>query len=257
MKSSKFSLILCLASLWAWNLLNGQNSHCTNLNFERGNFTNWVGYTWRQSVMVPSINSNKVQGFVSRRHTIMSDTSAYDANTGYALRKIPSGYKYSARLGDEIISSDGSPRCWEQSLRYTMAIDSSNTLLILKFALVLQYASDHNAINEPRFRLTLYDSQGNILPDCANYDVYSSNKYVKGFKSYTPAGARDPVQWRDWTTVGVNLLEYLGQTITVEFMSADCLQRYHYGYAYFIAECHPLYITVKYCQADTPAAILL
>lgn len=186
----------------------------------------------------------------------MSDTSEYDKNTGYALRKIPKGYKYSARLGDEIISSDANPRCWEQSLRYTMKVDSSNALLIFRFALVLQYASDHNAINEPRFRLSLYDSNGKILPDCSNYDVYSSNKSVKGFKSYTPTGSRDPIQWRDWTTVGANLIKYLGQTITIEFMSADCSYRYHYGYAYFVAECQPLYIKVKYCANDTEARLI-
>jgi hypothetical protein len=116
----------------------------------------------------------------------MSDTTAYDENTGYALRKIPPGYLYSARLGDVIIGSDPNPRCWKQNLRYTMTIDSTNALLILKFALVLQYAINHPEIDEPRFRLTLYDNQGNILPDCSNYDVYSSNKYVKGFKTYLP-----------------------------------------------------------------------
>jgi gliding motility-associated-like protein len=186
----------------------------------------------------------------------MSDTSEYDYNTGYALRKIPKGYLYSARLGDEIKNSDSNPRCWEQSLRYTIKIDSSNALLIFRFALVLQYAADHNAVNEPRFKLTLFDSKGNVLPDCSNYDVYSSNKNIKGFKTYTPAGAKDPVEWRDWTTVGANLMKYYGQTITIEFMSADCSYQYHYGYAYFVAECQPLYIKVKYCASDLEANLI-
>jgi gliding motility-associated-like protein len=255
MKVNKSLLLFCLVFLCVRTSLHAQNSGGKNLDFALGNFTNWAGFTWKYSALVPSINTNMVQGIVNRRQTIMSDTSAYDANTGNALRKIPRGYMYSARLGDEIINSDANPRCWEQSLRYTMTIDSSNALLIFKFALVLQYASDHSAINEPRFRLTLYDNKGNTLPDCSNYDVYSSNKIVKGFKTYIPTGARDPIQWRDWTTVGANLLKYLGQTITIEFMSADCTQRYHYGYAYFVAECHPLYITVKYCAADTAASL--
>jgi gliding motility-associated-like protein len=265
MKVRKFLLLLCLVYMWAWASLHAQTTSCKNMDFGLGNFTNWVGYTWRYSELVPSINTSKVKGIVSRRQTIMSDTSDYDANTGYALRKIPAGYLYSARLGDEIISSDANPRCWQQSLRYTMTVDSTNALLILKFALVLQYASDHNALNEPRFKLTLYDSNGNTLPDCSNYDVYSSNKNVKGFKTYTPTtsasgpgpgpGGAVPVEWRDWTTVGANLLKYMGQTITIEFMSTDCTQRYHYGYAYFVAECHPLYITVKYCTADTVAIL--
>jgi gliding motility-associated-like protein len=252
MTAKKCFYLFCIVNLAVSAILDGQ----TNLDFNRGNFTNWTGYTWRYSDLVPSINTSPVAGIVDRRQTIMSDTTAYDANTGYALRKIPSGYLYSARLGDEITSADRNPRCWQQSLRYTMTVDSSNALLIFKFALVLQYASDHNATNEPRFKLTLYDSDGNTLPDCSNYDVYSSNKNIKGFKTYTPAYSEDPVEWRDWTTVGANLLSYIGQTITIEFMSADCTQKFHYGYAYFVAECHPLIIGVKYCTADTTASLV-
>jgi gliding motility-associated-like protein len=248
-------LFLSLLFLQLWTSLHAQSSYCRNLSFELGNFTNWTGYTWRYSQLVPSINSSPVKGIIDRRQTIMSDITAYDANTGYALKKIPPGYLYSARLGDVILSGDVNPRCWQQSLRYTMSIDSNNALLILKFALVLQYAIDHDQINEPRFKLTLFDSQGNVLPDCSNYDVYSSNKNVKGFKTYTLPGVRDPIEWRDWTTVGANLLKYLGQTITIEFMATDCTQRYHYGYAYFVAECHPLYITVKYCASDSIARL--
>jgi gliding motility-associated-like protein len=255
MKAGKILFTILLVCLLTENDLHSQAASGKNLSFDLGNFTNWAGYTWRKSILVPSINTSPVKGIVSRRQTIMSDTGAYDANTGYALRKIPKGYKFSAKLGDEIISSDGMPRCWEQSLRYTLAVDSTNCLLIFKFALVLQYATDHNATNEPRFKLTLYDNAGSVLPDCSNYDVYASNKNVKGFSTYMPPNSTTPVEWRDWTTVGANLTKYIGQTITVEFMTADCLQRYHYGYAYFIAEAHPMYITVKFCENDTAAVL--
>lgn len=259
MNASRLTLILVIIFSIP-SRLHSQNSNCPNLSFELGTFTNWVGYTWLYSTEVPSINTSKVAGIVNRRQTIMSDTTAYDANTGYALRKIPSGYKYSARLGDEIVNSDGNPRGWEQSLRYTMKIDSSNALLIIKFACVLQYASDHTALMEPRFRFNILDKSGNVISDCSNYDVYSSNSYVKGFNTYTPSnstgmGPVSPVKWRDWTTVGANLSKYIGQTITIEFMAADCTGRYHYGYAYFLAECHPLIITVKYCSGDSVAKL--
>jgi gliding motility-associated-like protein len=262
MKVSRYLLLVIILSAYTASMLSGQNSNYRNISFELGNFTNWTGYTWRHSDArdVPSsFNTKPTAGLVSRRQVIMSDTSAYDANTGYALRKIPRGYKYCARLGDEIISGDPMPRCWQQSLRYTMKIDSSNALLILKFALVLQYAVTHDAVNEPRFKLTLYDSNGNVLPDCSNYDVFSSNKYIKGFKTYISSGttipANTPVEWRDWTTVGADLLAYVGQTITVEFMATDCTEHYHYGYAYFLAECHPMYITTKFCANDTVAVL--
>jgi hypothetical protein len=258
MTGIKSFLFYCLISLLALSSLNAQESNCQNLGFELGNFTNWEGYNWVYSTDVPSANTSKVQVTLptSRRQVIMTDTTAYDPYTGNALKIIPHGSRYSARLGDAITSADlVNFRCWEQSLRYTMTIDSTNALLIMKFALVLQYAADHSAKMEPRFKLTLFDQKGDTIPDCANYDVYSSSGNVKGFNSYTPSGSRDPVKWRDWTTVGANLLKYIGQTITIEFMAADCTGRFHYGYAYFVAACHPLYITVKYCAGDSNASL--
>jgi hypothetical protein len=194
-------------------------------------------------------------GIIPRRHTIISDTTAYDPNTGYELKKIPKGYKFSARLGDEIISTDRKPRCWQQSLRYKMKIDSANALLILRFALVLQYASDHDRLNEPRFKMTLLDENEKTITDCSNYDFYASNKNIKGFKTYKPEDAEDPIIWCDWTTVGADLSKYIGRTIIIEFMSADCTRQYHYGYAYFVASCQPLNIIEKYCSGDTVAKL--
>ena len=258
MKPGKHIFLICFILLVACSSVSAQNTGA-NLGFELGNFTNWSAYTWRYSVEFPQINTNPVTGFVSRRQAIMSDTSAYDANTGYALRKIPKGHKFSARLGDQTSNSDPNPRGYEQSLRYTMKIDSTNSLLVFQFALVLQYASDHTQPTEPRFRLTLYDSKGNDLKDCSDYDVFASNKTVKGFQTYTPTGQQgpgvSPVIWRDWTSVGADLHKYMGQTITIEFMTADCAHRFHYGYAYFVAECHPMYIITKYCASDTVAIL--
>ena len=259
MKADKFLLLFLNVCLCHSVLSYSQNTG-KNLDFRLGNFTSWVGYTWNNSIDEPQINTNPVPGILNRRQTIMSDTTAYDANTGYALRKVPKGYKYSARLGDVLMNGDAvgnsGARCWHQSLRYTMKIDSSNALLIFRFALVLQFAITHNEINEPRFRLTLYDSNGNVLPDCSNYNVYASNKNVKGFKTFIPSGSNVPVEWRDWTTVGANLINYMGQTITIEFMTADCREHWHYGYAYFVAECQPLYIKVKYCLSDSEANLI-
>jgi gliding motility-associated-like protein len=258
MKRTELIVLFCLLVLMIGPPVQGQESNCKNLGFELGNFAYWKGYQWVYSTTTPSKSTPKVAVTLptSRRHVIITDYTAYDPNTGNGLKKIPPGYKFSARLGDAITSADpGSFRCWEQSLRYTMTIDSTNALLVMKFALVLQYAGDHTAKMEPRFRVNLYDQRGDSIPDCANYDVFSSNSNVKGFHSYTPQGAADPIKWRDWTTVGVNLLKYKGQSITIEFMTADCTGNFHFGYAYFVAACHPLQITVKYCAGDSVAGL--
>ena len=49
---------------------------------------------------------------------------------------------------------------------------------------------------------------------------------------------------------------YIGQDITVEVMSADCTRTGHYGYAYVLAECAPMRITVDYCNTDASANLV-
>lgn len=233
--------------------------YSSNIGFEKGDFSGWKGYNWLYSTASPSINTSPslVNLPTARRQVLMSDTTAYDSYTGGKLKIVPKGYRYSCRLGDAI-KSDANPRCWEQSMRYTMKIDSTNALLVFRFACVLQYATSHDNVTEmePRFKLSLLDSLGNnITQSCANYDVYASGT-IKGFQSYTPAGTTTPVMWRDWTTVGANLLSYIGKTVTLEFMTADCTGRYHYGYAYFVVDSQPLRIGVQYCSGDTKARLI-
>ena len=183
MKKIKPFILYCMIAFFSWTTVNAQTTHCTNLGFELGDFTNWTGYNW--------VHSNTVNGSPvpvslpsSRRQEIMIDPSARDPFTGNVLSQIPPGYKYSARLGDQW--RDTSPysdksRSWNQSLRYTMQIDSSNALLVLKFAVVLENPN-HTEIQEPRFKLTILDQNNKTIQDCANYDVYSSNANVNGFQ---------------------------------------------------------------------------
>ena len=272
-KRHSFITILLFCSTIISLGLFGANSNLVNLGFESGSFKGWIGYTWiynsntttsASKDVIYTANGDTIGNATvnstdyHRRQVIISDTTAYDVNTGNALKKVPSGYKYSARLGDEMKSSDSNPRGWEQSLQYQLKVDSTNSLLILKFACVLEYASDHTATVEPRFKLTLYDSKGTAFSTCTDYDVYASNGTVKGFQTYTSSNkAFDSgvINWRDWTTVGADLSAYKGQTITIEFMSADCKQRHHFGYAYFVASYQPMKISTDFCGSSDTAKL--
>ncbi len=224
--------------------------YCQNLGFELGDFTNWTGYTWIYRTDYPAYSTSKVQGIIYGRQTIMTDTTAYDANTGGKLKKIPPGSRYSARLGDAVTGG------LEESLSYTITVDSTNALLLWKFAVVLQNPlSGHEKQEEPRFKVTLLDQYGNTIPDCSNYDVYASDASINGFQTYYKS-SNNPIMWRDWTSVGANLMPYYGQTITIEFMAADCTHQNHFGYAYFVAECDPLNIKVDFCTGDSVAKLI-
>lgn len=231
------------------NFLQAQNSHCENLNFEYGNFTNWTGYTWVNSTVSDIHSTTPKEGFAMQ--TIMSDTNAYDSNTGNKLKIIPKGYKYCARLGDLINNTSVA------TLKYKLTVDSSNALIIYKFAVVfLNPTKNHLKYEEPRFRMTLFDENNDTIDDCSNYDVFASDAELSGsFNTYQPSGNSEPVLWRDWTTVGANLSAYIGKTIYIEFLAADCTHKQHYGYAYLIANCQPPEIEVKFCNNDTIAKL--
>jgi len=219
-----------------------QSKYCTNLSFELGNFDNWIGYDWLTSTVsrIPS-TSPVFSGLPNPlRQEIMSDTSALDPYTGDQLRKIPRGYKYSARLGSPTVG------CLCQNLRYTMTVDSFNALLTVKFAVVLQNPG-HSLEEQPYFKFTLRDKDNNLIDACTDYDVYSSE--AEDFQNY------NDIKWRDWTSVGINLLKYIGQTVTVEFVTQDCTQGGHFGYAYFVAECRSMVVAVSYCRGDTVATL--
>lgn len=221
-----------------------------NLGFENGDFTGWTGYTWVYRTDVPSATTPKVHGIVYDRQTIMADRSAFDPNTGGKLKIIPDGYRYSAKLG----STQRYGR--HQSLSYTMKVDSTNALLVWKFAIVLEDPErNHQIYEEPRFTITLFDENGDTIPDCSNYDVYATDGRIGGFQTFQPQETNSVVVWRDWTTVGANLLPYYGQTVTIEFMAADCTHKGHYGYAYFVLDCMPLNITVDFCANDVDAVL--
>jgi gliding motility-associated-like protein len=231
-------------------LANATEPYCQNLGFELGNFTNWTGYSWIYRTDYPSYNTSKVLGILSGRQTIMTDTLATDSKTGGLLRKIPKGSRYSARLGDAVTGGR------QESLSYTLTVDQSNALLIWRFAVVLQDPiRNHEKFEEPRFRVYLINEQGDTLRDCTNYDVYASDATINGFQTFNPT-PQSTIYWRDWTAVGANLLPFIGQKITIEFMAADCTHQGHYGYAYFVAECHPMNIAVQFCAGDTKARLM-
>jgi len=181
----------------------------------------------------------------------MTDVNAYDTKTNRQLKIVPPGFKYSARLGDAVNGG------LMESLSYKLQVDANNALLIYKFAVVLEDPiSDHKKFEEPRFKVTLFDELGDTIKSCANYDVHASDALILGFKTIAPSSNNpSTIVWRDWTAVGTNLSAYIGKTISIEFMAGDCTREAHYGYAYFVAECHPLNITVNYCKGDLNATL--
>ena len=206
-----------------------QVSSCTNSDFETGTFSGWNGEIGNCCPVTTSPS-----GIIGGRHTIMSGTGR-DPNTCDVVTVVAPGGVYSARLGNENTGAES------EKLTYSLIVSPSNSLFIYKYAVVLEDPS-HAPSDQPRFQLRVLNSSGNLIdPICGQYTVVASAN-IPGFQT-----CNGSIRYKDWTTVGMDLTPYIGQTITIEFGTGDCAQGGHFGYAYVDAFCAPLQINSTFC----------
>jgi gliding motility-associated-like protein len=227
------SFLLCLLFFNATRAQ--QQSACPNLDFETGSLANWDGYT---GTCCPI--STLVSGFIPGRHTIMSGTGFDPHSVGDIPVVAPGGGSYSLRLGNDDINRQA------ESVKYTMTVTPNSNLFIYRYAVVLEDPS-HSPPDQPRFEIRMYDANNQNI-QCGMYNVVSSAN-IPGFLS------NGDIRYKKWTTVGMDLSLYLGQTVTIEFRTGDCNLGGHFGYAYLDCQCGPLQIENAFCP-NSPNVIL-
>lgn len=167
------------------------------------------------------------------RHTVHFDTTEYDARTGGLLRTVPEGEQASIRLGNWTVSGSGTPQA--ESITYGMTVDTNDfSLLLLRYAAVLQ-DPEHSAELQPRFRLQILNQNSELIDSCGMAD-FIANPSLIGTSQGWKQGPNE-VLWKDWTTVGIDLTAYSGQTIFIRLITNDCGEGSHFGYAYFTLGC--------------------
>ena len=180
------------------------------------------------------------KGYLSplSRHTVHFDTTERDARTGGLLRTVPPDGQASVRLGNWTASGlSGDPQA--EIITYALSVDTTQfNLLLLRYAAVLQ-DPEHSPDLQPRFRLQLLNENNELIDSCSMADFIANPSLVGN----STAGrnqwhqAANEVLWKDWTTVGLDLSPYGGQTILIRLTTNDCGEGSHFGYAYFTLEC--------------------
>lgn len=211
------------------------SQNCPNLNFSANNFNNWSGTTGT----VPNNGGTPydVPGFVIGQHQILN-TPGLDPNTGNILSYPPPGSTSVCMLGNNI------PGYGAESMSYLITVDQSNRLFIYEYAMVLQ-APGHSVNEEPRFIVKITDLNGNLLPgECSYYETYGSDPN----NNFTNLAG---IAFSTWQKVAIDLSQYNGQTLKIQFTTLDCGLGGHYGYAYLTASCGPLELTIqKNCEGS-------
>ncbi|MDR2556168.1 MAG: hypothetical protein LBC49_00455, partial [Bacteroidales bacterium] len=180
------------------------------------------------------------QGVVNGRHTLIT-AQGTDPNTNKQLPLLPPDETSVIRLGNSKVGGEA------EALIYHFIVEAANPVLLLKFAVVLE-DPNHPFIAQPRFVIRITDKDGNLLEDCAEYDV-SAGAGIPGFQTFKK-GSRT-VRWRPWTNVGLDMTKFIGQEVQVQFITYDCDYNAHYGYAYFTAHCISNVLQLQNCDRDS------
>ena len=217
----------------ALSILNGfSQSTCGNLDFEDGNFSNWKTYTGTTD----NIDTLTTQSFNPSRFVIMS--SGYDTMTGSTIPVV--GHReegFSCKLGNAYAGGEA------EKITYTFNVSGENTLFIYKYAIVLEDPG-HTLDEQPQFEVKVLNENEEITnPLCGYYQV-SAAANIPGFIN------NGMVIYKDWTTVGIDLSPYIGQNVTICFITKDCSLGGHFGYAYIDAESSKMEINTFACAGN-------
>lgn len=216
-------------------------------------------------------------------HTVYTDINEYDPRTNNMMRTIPEGELASVRLGTWVAPGsntytfpDGtSDNIAGATITYDITVDTvTQALLLLKYAMVMEYPEGHSKTEMPYFSLQVLDQNGNVLDtDCGTKEFYCPEKaadaLAAGWKIFDPKETNSdtdknlgignsPIYWKDWTSMGINLKEQSGvrhgDQLKVRVVARGCTMSGHYCYGYFTLDCASADISTDQCSGN-PIAV--
>ena len=234
-----FLLFICNYSIYSQN--------CFNSDFETGDVDGYTTYTG----MIASDGTITIdnQQFSPDQHNVFFVLDGYDdiamarcTENKYLPVVPPAGGAYALRLGN----SNNGARAEKVTLSFN--VTSENSFFLLRYAVLLNDPG-HEPYEQPRFRLSIVDDNGDEFP-CGRYEVFAAPE-LENFENCSG-------NWkvRPWTNIGIELLSYLGQNINIELSTNDCSRGGHAGYAYLDATCKPLEIELFNNCTDTSYATM-
>ena len=208
-----------------------------------GPYTN-IGYVDNGPGAYGSLNQ------IPSQHTLHTDSTEMDSLSNYQLPTIPPGECASVRLGCAY-----APQAREASaITYDFVVDTMNAdIIVLKYALVTYNPTSHSINQQPRFTMQLLDNNNNTIdPVCGVADFASSQAATLADQPGSPwhkGRGNNTIFYRDWTTVGLDVSRFHGQTVKVSLATFTCTQgaRDHTCYAYFTLGCSKGRITSTSC----------
>lgn len=203
---------------------NSPQASCTNIDFEQGSLTGWTTSTGYN----PGYNALGCCTTAGGAQTIVTGAGT-DACGGFPV--VAPGGNFSVLLGNNGIGGVA------DRLEQTFQVTAANTNFSYSYAVVLEDPG-HATADQPSFQIEMVDGAGNPIP-CTFYQV-SAGQGIPGFQNSNNCAG---VIYKPWTTVSVDLTNYLNQNVTIRFTTYDCALGGHFGYAYIDGSCTSFQIT--------------
>ena len=225
--------------------------NCNNVGFEDGTTSNWVCGSGTYGVKSPTSCTQKFPINITTtgcldgskdnplspantatcRHSIMTSASGTDINSNNVVpclapgNLFPSGTNsYSFRIGNAVGSADatnGSELAYAENIKYSMKVSTDNAGLTYMYAAFLN-ANGHRENEAPRFeiKVTHLVNGKEELITCGYYQVVANATnpdFIQGAKT-----SDGYWYYTKWKKVAMDLSNYIGEMVTVEFTTADC-----------------------------------
>ncbi len=185
---------------------------------------------------------------IDSRHTVIWEPDMWDERTGNQLPLIPDGEYASVRVGNWKNGGEA------ESVEYLYTVDAETAaILLVRYAVVLEDPG-HGGNAEPQFKLEILDENGIMIdPTCGVADFTFSQGIESGWQTSNWKGKL--IAWKPWTTIGLNLEAYDGETLIIRLTSLDCGLGGHFAYAYFTLGCAAARIYGTSCGNEAQMSI--
>lgn len=285
-------IITTIASLCCAALLSAQTAalDAPNLDFSMNNFTGWkrtlgtfvcddanvqdphktYSYDWTETIGEIAENN---------RIDFLGDVNTLDPILQCdALYTNPDPGKNVARIGrplmtEGMVGEAGNlryPKAAAEKLEYDYQITPATSVLKYRFASVLHIPDEggqHVGVERPFFsvHIKVVKPDGTlIIPACSSYETVVNDDETSTLERATSpcraSASTTPGEYmyQPWTSVLVDLRNYVGSRVYITVIVHDCLVRIdgkpvaggHEAYGYFRAEAMDLSLTAKACKGE-------
>lgn len=124
-----------------------------------------------------------------------------------------------------------------QKLTFSLTVTPADTSFIYAYAAVLDNATGHLPKEQPFVSFGIYDQTSALIPGTGFMDTASAMTNYQPVSGSGCAILASGAVYKPWTIDTINLSAYIGQTVTIAIINADCAFGGHFAYSYFDFAC--------------------